>query len=159
MSKLDEFEQSKKEVYQVTQREWIDIMHDQHVIQCHRTEEEFNKYTMQEVQCFHKLQVREALKQGIEVPENVLADYPTLKQEVENKLKAEQERYNSQVPLTAELLNVLQNGTKLTINNTKCTVYKKTENSLIIKLYKARTKGVELFLNERFNQFSIGWNT
>jgi invasion protein IalB len=73
--------------------------------------------------------------------------------------KAEQERYNNQVPLTAELLNVLQNGTKLTINNTKCTIYKKTENSLIIKLYKARTKGVELFLGERFNQFSIGWNT
>lgn len=158
MSKLEDFEKSGKEVYQVTLSEWLDIMHDQHVIQCHRTEQEFSQCTMQEVKCYHKQEVTGALKEGIEVPANVLFDYPTLKQEIENKLKAEQKQYNKQIPLTTELLNMLQEGTKLTINNTKVTVYQKTENSLIVRLYKAHKKGVKFLLDDRFNQFSIGWN-
>jgi len=157
MSKLDDFEQSKKEVYQLTQNEWLVIMHDQHVNQCGRTEQEFNQYTAQEVKCFHREQVREALKEGISVPEKVLADYPTLKQDIENKQKAEQEKYNKQIPLTSELLATLQNGNKIMVNGNKLTVHHKTDNSVIARLYKSHNKAIELFVNERFNSFIIGW--
>jgi len=157
MGKLDDFEKSKKEVYQVTKSEWLDIMHDQHVIQCQRTEQEFNQYTKQEVECYHKQEVRTALENGITVSEKVLADYPILQQEVENKLKAKQERYNNQIALTPELLATLQQGNKIMVNGNKLTIHSKTENSIIARLYKSHNKAIELFLNDRFNSFVIGW--
>ncbi len=157
MSKLDNFETTGKEVYQVTQNEWIDIMYDQHVNQCGRTEQEFNQYTKQEIECYHKQEVRKALEKGISISEKILADYPNLKQEVENKLRVEQERYNNQIALTPELLATLQDGNKIMVNGNKLTVHHKTDNSIIARLYKSHNKAIELFINERFNSFVIGW--
>ena len=83
MSLLTQFEESQKEVYQVTRNEWINIKID------HMTEW-YNKAKITEglksrletekieASCFHREQVENALKKNVKVSAEVLKDYPEL---------------------------------------------------------------------------------
>jgi hypothetical protein len=158
-SLLKQFEESEKEVYQVTQKEWINIMKEHFVNSCNRSEKEFNTYDKIEVECFHKSSVEQALKKDIEVSEIILKDYPGLIEQI--KIEIEKEKFKQKqleaTPIfTLELFNSLTKGDKITIGLQKMTVCKKENNSLICKLYRCKRKGIELTIGERCN-IKIGW--
>ena len=74
MSLLNQFEESGKEIYQITKNEWVNIMRDHFVNACKRPLNEFEKYDKIEVECFHKEQVTRAIKNGIEGKPHKLAN-------------------------------------------------------------------------------------
>ena len=152
-SLLEQFEESGKEVYQVTKNEWINIMNDHYVNVCGYTQENFNTYDKIEVECFHSGNVKKALENNLIVSEEVLKDYAELKEkvEIEKKKDAESPR------LTKDIFNILNIGDKIKVNNYKLTVHEKDNNSLTLRLYKSRTKAIQLFIGDKAN-ISIGWN-
>jgi hypothetical protein len=156
MSLLEQFEESGKEVYQVTQKEWLNIMYDHFINTCKRSAEEFYKVDKIEIKCFHQSQVSGAIKKGIEVSEEVLKDYAGLKEQILSKLKAEEKKKNSTPILTEELYNTLQEGNKITVNGYKLTVYKKENKSIIARVYRKQKQAVELLIGDRYN-IIVGW--
>jgi len=156
MSLLTQFEITEKEVYEVTQNEWLTIIQDHLINTCNRSIEEFNASSKTEIKCFHREQVERALKKGIEIAEIVLKDYPTLKSEV----KAKQDKINS-IPLlpvfTPDIYDTLQEGNKITVNGYKLTVYKKEEKSIIARIYRKQKQALELLIGERYN-IIMGWS-
>lgn len=157
MTKLEQFEESGKEVYQVTQKEWVEIMEDQHVNVCNRSQEEFDKYTKQEVQLFHKEQVFNALKDGIKISEQALKDYPDMieKLEIYKRKQAEKES----VPIiTKEIILNFSEGDKITIDgHYKVTLYKKENDSIICKIYRKQKQAIRLSIGDRHTLVK-GWN-
>jgi len=157
MSLMKQFEDSEKEVYQVTCQEWLNIMQDQLVNICNRSIEEFKVTDTIEIKCFHKSQVEGAIRRGIEVPEIVLKDYPGIKEKIEKEVKAKQDKINSIPLLTQEIYNTLQEGNKITVNGLKLTVYRKDQNSIIGRIYRKQKQALELLIGERYN-LVIGWS-
>lgn len=153
MSLLTQFEDSGKEVYEVTCQEWANIMKDHFINSCNRSIDEFNNTNIIEVKCFHREQVYRALEKGIEVPEIVLRDYPTLKSELQTK----QDKINSIPILTQDIFNTLQEGNKITVNGSKLTIHKKKDNSIVARIYRKRNKGLELIVGERYS-LVMGWS-
>jgi hypothetical protein len=157
MSLLEQFEESGKEVYQVTKNEWIEI-HKSHMLEWYNktgiAEGLQNRLKTDEIEssCFHKEAVTGALKKNIDISTEVLKDYPGLKE----KIKAEQERINSISVLTQEIYSTLTEGNKITVNGYKLTVYKKVNNKIICRIYRKQKQGIDLFIGERYN-ISIGW--
>lgn len=82
MSLLNNFIDSDKEIHQITQNEWVSIMRDHSVNVCGRTLEYFEKCENQEAQCFHRQEIKQALKSNLDVSEEVLHEYPELKQTI-----------------------------------------------------------------------------
>lgn len=157
MTKLEQFEESGKEVYQVTQKEWVEIMEDQHVNVCNRSQEEFDKYIKQEVQLFHKEQVFNALKDGIEISEEVLKDYPdmTEKLKIYKRKQAEKESIPT---ITKEIISNFSEGDKITIDgHYKVTLHKKENDSIICKIYRKQKQAIILSIGDR-HTLSKGWN-
>lgn len=158
-SLLEQFENSGKEVYQVTQNEWVNIMKDHFVNSCKRPEQEFNTYDKIEVKCFHKSKVEGALKNGSIVPETVLKDYPGIMEEVKKEIEREelkQKQYKNIPIFTQEIFNNLNIGDKITVGVQKVTVYKKEKNTLVCKLYRCKKQGIELIVGGRYN-IKMGW--
>lgn len=158
MSKLDQFFESGKKVYEITQQEYIGIKID-HMLKWYEkagiTEniEKRLETDKIEAECFHRDQVTWALKDNIAVPEKVLEDYIGLPE----KIKEKQERINSIPLLTQELYSTLQEGNKIIVDGYKVTVHRKEDNKIICRLYKKRKQGIELYLNNRYN-IIVGWN-
>jgi hypothetical protein len=158
-SLMNIFEESGKEVYQVSKNEWVSIMRDHHINTCCRPVNEFINHTLKEVELFHQQEVENALKNNIELPTIVLADYPSIIEKVEQVKAREQAKKEAEElapKLTQDIFNMLNIGDKITIGNTKVTVNKKENNELICKLYRSRTKGVALSIGDKAN-ISIGW--
>lgn len=156
MSLLEQFEESEKEVYQVTRNEWVNIMYDHLVNTCKRPINEFNNIDKIEVECYHKEQVTGVLKKGIEVPAIVLNDYVGLKDKIISEQKAKQEKENSIPVFTQDIFNTLKEGNKITVNGYKLTIHKKENKSIIARVYKKQKQAIELLIGERYN-IVVGW--
>lgn len=165
-TELEEFEETGREVYQVTRDVWIQI-HSNHILHwINATNEQLpineqiqyidiNKRLCDDViesSCFHKEQVERALRHNIEVSEEVLKDYAGLKEKIQAEQKAEQDAPR----LTKDIFEILKAGDKITVNNYKLTVDKKEENSLILRIYKKRKQGIKLIIGDKA-KISIGW--
>lgn len=147
---LTKFEETGKEVYEITKQEWEQIAYNHHL----KVDPYFYENLVRiEAISFHYDQVRTALEKGLTVPEEVLKDYKELKEQIKKK-KAEYEK----IPLvTKEVMNLFNEGDRITLNKQyKLTVYKKTENTLILKLYRSKTKGIEVKEGDRY-YINIGW--
>jgi len=153
MSLMQKFEAENKEVYEVTQNEWLTIMQDHLVNTCGRSIELFNATDKIEIECFHKSQVEQALKKGIIVSELVLKDYVGLVE----KVQAKQTKIESIPILTKEICDSLQVGNKITVDGCKLTVYRKDENSIIARIYRKQKQAYELIIGERYN-LVMGWS-
>jgi len=154
MSLLDEFEKSGKEVHEVTKQEWVDIMIDHY--------KSFNQYNTQsyhgegdkiEFECFHKEQIERALRNNIIVDENILKDYPQLKEKIQRQIEKEQS-----VPIfTEDIYNTIVEGQKIVVNgHYKLTVYKKFKNGITARLYRSKKKAVDLLIGNRYT-IELGW--
>jgi len=157
MTLLTQFEESGKEVYQVTKQEWVQIYRS-HMLDWYSkidiTEGLQKRLETDRIEseCFHKEQVTRALKNGITVPENVLKDYIELME----KIKADQERINNIPLLTEDIYNTLTEGNRITVDGYKLTVYKKENNKITCRIYRKQKQAIELFINNRYN-LVMGW--
>jgi len=153
---MQQFDESGKEVYQVTCQEWINIIYNQHVVICNRSTEEFETVTKQEATMFHYEQVFGALKKGIIVDSLIVAGHPRIKDELNRYNQRQLEKLAIPV-VTEEVYSSLNEGDKITINNHyKVTVYKKELNKIICKIYRCKNKAVNILIGDRYN-ISIGW--
>lgn len=152
MSLLDRFELEGKEVYQATRNEWVEIMKD-HELTWGLSLEDFERYTRQDVEVYHKQETYSAFKKGIAIPDEVLRDYPEFKAMLDKEHKKE-EAYNS-LPLVAELQ--LKEKDKVIIDNNKYTVERLDDDGIIFRLYRTTKKGIKIFNNQKYNIIR-GWN-
>ena len=168
-TKFDLFLESEKEVFEITQTEWIEI-HKSHMLKCWEITQMQENIIFNDLKkrieddkaesiLYHKEQVENALKNNIEVSQEVLKDYPTLKNEVEQRKEQKRlrEEYLNLLPkLTQEIFKKLNIGDKIKIDNHKVTVHKKEGTELICKLYRSKTKGIVLNIGDR-STITIGW--
>jgi hypothetical protein len=167
---LELFEESGKEVYEVTRSEWIEI-HKDHTLNWIK---EINKTLSKDEQikdignrlhtdsieagCFHQAQVERALKDGIEVSEIVLKDYKGMKDKIKAEQNRQEEIRKSKIELTYDMVKDIKKNTKIMINNIKYTLIEKDTNCIVCKPYRSKNKAYQLPLGQLINKFSIGWN-
>lgn len=159
MSLYKQFEDSGKEVYQVTQNEWVTIMTDHFVNTCGHNLENVEKYDTIEFKCYHQENVKRALKSKLDVSEEVLNDYPSLKKIIQIEDEREQERIEriNNIPvLTDSTFNLLNVGNKITVNGQKFTIHKKEDQSIIARLYRKQNQAMKLHIGERYS-IIVGW--
>lgn len=167
---LDIFEESNKEVYEVAKNEWINIIKDNtlnYIKELNNSLSSDRKIIdienrleneVLEAICFHREQVENALKNNIQVSDEVLKDYIGLKEKIlEDKIKAI-EKEKSKILLTYENMKELKINAKIMIDNYKMTLKEITNNYIICKPYRSKNKLWKISLNEKVNNFSIGWN-
>lgn len=153
---LDFFEESGKEIFEITQKEWVNISLD-NIKYCDsllgiNTDEVTLEIKTGEAEDYHKNIVLEALRNNIIVSNEVMKDYPNLIEVVNNERKEEQQKI--------ELINYLpelKEGVKITVDGSKLTIVNKDKDSILCRLYRSRKKGIRINLTDKLNSFSIGW--
>lgn len=167
---LELFEESGKEVYEITRSEWIEIQKDHTLNWIKAVNETLNKdekikdignrlYADSiEARCFHKAQVERALKDGIDVSETILKDYEGMKDKIKAEQNRQEEIRKSKIELTYDMVKDIEENTKIMINNIKYTLIGKDTNFIVCKPYRSKNKAYQLPLGQLINKFSIGWN-
>lgn len=107
---------------------------------------------LRDVKINHKIEVLNAYKKGIELRNEVIEDY---RGDIEN-IKNMNEKENK-IYIDDNFIKALKEGCKLTIDDFKVTVVKIKENSIILRLYRKKKKGIELCVGDKINSYSLGW--